>query len=143
MKKLSKFSQGFTILELLVVIGVITILIAAVVVAVNPSRQFAAARDTQRRSDLFSITNAVYQYAVENNGSLTPNFPTTATRIGTTAGYDIGQYLVPTYLSDVPQDPNGGTAADTLYWVYQTTAGRIIASAASEVDPASSITVQR
>ena len=54
--------KGFTLVELLVVIGVIGILMAVVLVAVNPARQFAAARDAQRRSDLYSITNAIYQY---------------------------------------------------------------------------------
>lgn len=82
--------KGFTLIELLVVIGIIGILAAVVLVAVNPGRQFAQARDTQRQSDLLQITNAIYQFAAENDGDLpgtndaltVSNFPTTATCIG-------------------------------------------------------------
>ncbi|RJR30119.1 type II secretion system protein [Candidatus Microgenomates bacterium] len=82
--------RGFTLIELLVVIGIIGILAAVVLVAVNPGRQFAQARDTQRRSDLLQITNAIYQFAAEHDGNLpdtdgvdaTSNFPQTPTCIG-------------------------------------------------------------
>lgn len=65
--------KGFTLIELLVVIGIIGILAAVVLVAVNPGRQFAQARDTQRRSDLLTITNAIYQFAAEHDGNLPDN----------------------------------------------------------------------
>jgi prepilin-type N-terminal cleavage/methylation domain-containing protein len=89
--KALSLSKGFTLIELLVVIGIIGILAAVVLVAVNPGRQFAQARDTQRQSDLLQITNAIYQFAAENDGNLpgtndavtVPNFPTTSTCIGT------------------------------------------------------------
>ncbi len=85
-----KIKKGFTLIELLVVIGIIGILAAVVLVAVNPGRQFAQARDTQRRSDLLQVTNAIYQFAAENDGDLPgtddtvtiPNFPAAVTCIG-------------------------------------------------------------
>ncbi|MEK7166689.1 MAG: type II secretion system protein, partial [Patescibacteria group bacterium] len=75
-------NKGFTLIELLVVIGIIGILSTVVLVAVNPGRQFANARDTQRRSDLYSITNAIYQYATENNGNIPTDITTSPTRMG-------------------------------------------------------------
>ncbi|MBU1931171.1 type II secretion system GspH family protein [Patescibacteria group bacterium] len=131
-----KQNKGFTLIELLVVIGVIAILAAIVLVAVNPGRQFANARDTQRRSDLYSITNAVYQYAVEHNGNLPGSFPASATCVGNIAPcYDLSVSLVATYMAEMPYDPSDpdADAADTKYTVYQNTDGRIVAGATGEI----------
>src|SRR4030042_1772893 len=50
----SKIISGFTFLEILMVIGIIGILATVMVVIVNPARQLAKARDTQRDSDIYS-----------------------------------------------------------------------------------------
>lgn len=160
MKRMNR--KGFTLIELLVVIGIITILAAVVIVAVNPGRQFAQARDAQRRADLLQISNSVYQFAAEHNGNLpdtdgvdtTSDFPTTATCIGTATGapdscFDLGaatneagtEVIVPTYIAEVPVDPGSGTDANTRYTVYVDANGRIVASATSELS--GTITVTR
>lgn len=161
--------KGFTLIELLVVIGIIGILAAVVLVAVNPGRQFAQARDTQRRSDLLTITNAIYQFAAEHDGNLpdtdgadaTSNFPSTPTCIGTiatcatnttcagAAGFDLAnatdeaglEVIVPTYVADLPVDPSGGTAADSGYCISVSADGRVTASAQGELE--TSISVER
>ena len=139
-----KYTQGFTLIELLVVIGIITILAAVVLVAVNPARQFASARDTQRRADLYGITNAVYQYATENNGNLPTAITTTPTRIGTAGGLiDLSTILVPTYIAAMPKDPSNGTDANTQYTIYRDANGRVVATASSELNPGTNITVIR
>ncbi|NMC36618.1 type II secretion system protein [Candidatus Beckwithbacteria bacterium] len=147
-------NRGFTLIELLVVIGVIAILAAVVLVAVNPGRQFAQARDTQRRSDLYSITNAIYQYAAEHEGNLpdtdgdpvTDNFPTTPTCIGAGAGcFNLGVAgddvtVVPTYMAEIPADPATGDAANTGYLINVDANGRVVASGSGELVEAITVT---
>jgi type IV pilus assembly protein PilA len=136
--------KGFTLIELLVVIGIIGILAAVVIIAVNPARQFASARDTQRRADLYSISNAIYQYAVENNGNLPTDITVSPTLMGTAGGLvDLTQELVPTFIVDIPRDPSNGTPANTQYTIYRDVNGRVVATGASELNPGSSITVIR
>lgn len=136
--------KGFTLIELLVVIGVIGILAAVVLVAVNPGRQFASARDTQRRADLYSITNAIYQYAAENNGNLPTSITTTPTHIGTNTGLvDLSTDVVPTYIAAIPYDPVTGSTGDSNYTIYLDANGRVVASASSELDPTTTIQVTR
>lgn len=154
-------ASGFTLIELLVVIGIIGILAAIVLVAVNPGRQFAQARDAQRRADLLGITNSIYQFAAEHNGNLPdtdsdPNvnsFPSTATCIGSggscfnlgAAGVaestPVGTPVVPTYIAAIPKDPSLGSDANTAYTVYRDSNGRLVATATGEL--AGTITVTR
>ncbi len=144
MRRILKVRKGFTLIELLVVIGIIGILAAVVLVAVNPGRQFASARDTQRRADLYSITNAIYQYAAENNGNLPTVITTTPTHVGTGGGLvDLSAVIVPTYIAAVPKDPSTGTDADTQYTLYRDANGRVVATASSELNPGTNITVIR
>lgn len=134
---------GFTLIELLVVIGIITILAGVVVYAVNPGRQFASARDTQRRADLNALTSAIYQYATENNGNLPDVISESPTQVGTSTGLDLTTWLAPKYLVEIPKDPSNGTAANTQYTMYKDANGRLVATATSELTPGAVITVNR
>lgn len=68
--RIIKRQSGFTLLEVLIVVGIITILAAIVIVAINPSKMLGDARNAQRRADINTILNAVYQFAIDNNGTL-------------------------------------------------------------------------
>ncbi|HEY4503302.1 MAG TPA: type II secretion system protein, partial [Candidatus Paceibacterota bacterium] len=123
-------NQGFTLIEILVVIGIVAILAAIVIVAINPARQFAQARNTQRTSNVGTILNAIGQNLADNKGVFTCTgvgtpISSTATDIGTaSANIDLG-CLVPTYIpSQIPFDPNGGTAVNTKYTVEVDSNGR-------------------
>ena len=148
-KILPAWQKGFTLIELLVVIGIIGILITVVLVAINPGRQFASARDTQRRADLYSITNALYQYASEHDGSFPDPVENIVTGeficIGTAPCLDLTTDLVSDYIPVLPIDPDTTNCdtADTCYGMTVDSTNRIVASAASELNLGTYITVER
>ena len=69
------FKRGFTLIEILLAIGILAILATAAIIAINPGRQFAEARNSQRWSDVNAIMNAVYQYSVGHKGAKPPEIP--------------------------------------------------------------------
>jgi prepilin-type N-terminal cleavage/methylation domain-containing protein len=99
---------GFTLVELLVVIGMLSVLLSIVLVAINPSRQFAKANNTKRMSDINQILNAVSQYASDNNGTLPAAITTSVQPISNT-GANICSSIVTTYIAALPTDPVSGT----------------------------------
>ena len=54
--------KGFTLIELVIVIGVLAILATVVVLVLNPAQLLAQARDSQRMSDLSSVKSAIALY---------------------------------------------------------------------------------
>ncbi len=60
--------KGFTLVELLIVIAVLAILIAAVIIVLNPGEILAQARDSQRVNDLASLKNSLNLFIIQTGG---------------------------------------------------------------------------
>ena len=150
-------NKGFTLVEILVVIGIIAVLAAVVLAAINPARQFKLARDSQRTANVHSLLDAVHENMSEHRGVFTCGgasraFPATPTVIKYGSGYpaysgDIASCLVPDYLSALPFDPlapgahyAGTTDYDLGYEMWQDQTGRITASSSGELSPSISVT---
>lgn len=150
-----KNKNGFTLIEILIVMAIIAMLAAIVVVAINPARQFAQARNTQRWATVNTVLNSVNQNMIDNKGVFTcaNPIPVTAKNIADStsdpAGVDLCNCLVPTYVASMPYDPTAVGASYTDCTTYNAgytilqsaTTGRItVAAPAAELGTAISAT---
>lgn len=135
---------GFTLLEVLLVVALIAILAGIVIIAINPGKQLADARNAQRRVDVNTILNAVYQYTLDNNGTL-PTIPTgtcalvagnqvcKAAATGTcSAGVALTVLTASEkYITAIPVDPSVSSADGTGYYISKSANGRVTVCAPS------------
>ena len=59
-------NQGFTLVELLVTIGIVAILMSITLIALNPEKQFLSAREAKRMADVSVILHGVAQYLIDH-----------------------------------------------------------------------------
>ena len=135
--------KGFTLIEILIVIGIIAILAAVVIVAINPARQFAQANNAQRSSNINTILNAIHQYAIDNKGTLPTGITTSSLEIcgnATCTGLANLSELTAnqTYIASMPWDPQCNFSAATSgncvangigYFVIKSANGRVTVNA--------------
>lgn len=130
MNKTAKRFEGFTLIEILVVVALIAILATVTIVAINPNKNFADTRDAERSSEVNAILSAISQYVAGNNtiaslGTI-PACTATPAAIGTGAGnVNLATTLVSEYIPAIPTDPQGGTDADTGYTICTTGTNRV------------------
>ncbi len=89
-------ARGFTIVELILVIGIIGILTGGVISAINVPLQLQKARDGQRKTDLLKIQSALELYRTDQ-GSY-PSSIASGTPIQSPDGQSV-------YMKSVPWDP--------------------------------------
>jgi len=59
--------KGFTLLELLIVIGILAILSTTMILVINPAQLLKKARDSQRIADLSTVKTAIAYYITETS----------------------------------------------------------------------------
>jgi len=124
-----KSGEGFTLLEILLVVAAIAILATIVIRAINPQKQLGDTRNAQRGLDVNTILNAVYQYAIDNGGNSPVEIPLNEGDDTDAYNYSIEICLAQMngedcpdpslidlsalttnrkYLTSIPRDPSGG-----------------------------------
>ncbi len=137
--------KGFTLLELLIVIGILAILSTTMILVINPAEMLKKARDSQRMSDLSTLKTAIAYYitdaATPSIGATTKCFNSNSvgcTCLGLASSTSITQAIdgtgwIPIVftgvtggspIANLPQDPNGSTLTGnpSRYYVYLTSA---------------------
>lgn len=126
----SSARNGFSLIEALLVIAIISMLTTTSLFYLKPMDNMSKAKDSQRRTDVQTILNAIHQYALDHRG----NFPVCIDDLfrNICAGKDCSGVsqscnlypIVGKYIVAIPVDPGGPDGNDSNYDV-QMQGGRI------------------
>ncbi len=139
---------GFTLIEILLVVAAIGILAGIVILAINPNKQLGETRNAQRRADVTTIINAVYQYSIDNNGTIPASITATQTEICKTGATCTGLIDLSVlsdnekYLTSFPFDPTGASTNGAGYEIKKTANNRVTVTA-PDAEQSATITVTR
>ena len=154
MKK-SKNLTGFTLVELLIVIGIIAILASLAFVALNPLARFQDSRNAQRWTDVNAIISAIKLNQIDNKGVYLGDIEDLTVGTNYLIGklddgsvitcsnptvelneecLDLDQMVDDGYMSSVPFDPkaSGASSENTYYYLSKSSTGVLTIGSCSE-----------
>ena len=110
------FKKGFTLVELLVTIGILAVVAAGVIALIDPRDKLLQANDAKVLNDIGQIATAAQSYAAQNQG----NYPVDSTALRTE-------------LTSIPTAPSGYTetisySVTAFYAAGQLRSNRYLAS---------------
>ena len=137
-----KKEKKYTFLEILVVLSAITIVLVLALLAINPGKQGAEARNLQRQADISMILGEVSAYS-RNMSSIPKEIPITGecvifgNEICKMGPYDCSDLVNLSFLSsldgeklvNIPSDPLYISINGTGYYIFQNGEGSITACA--------------
>jgi prepilin-type N-terminal cleavage/methylation domain-containing protein len=133
---MKKYLSGFTLLELLIVVGILGILAVVLLMSLNPSESQKKSRDLKRMKDVSTLQGVIEQYVKDGNAPICTDGCDSAS-----AGLGVGSQACDTnwmgvdlckYANTLPVDPtnntdktcigaeSGGTATDPKTAVCKT-----------------------
>lgn len=108
--------RGFTLIELLVVIAIIGLLSSIVLASLNTAR--AKANDAKRLSDMHSLQTALELYYIANNHYPVEGWTSQCSGWGSVAANNVIPGLVPTYIGQMPADPQMSVSVNQNCYIY-------------------------
>ncbi|MCX6747459.1 MAG: type II secretion system protein [Candidatus Nomurabacteria bacterium] len=139
MKKTINNTTGFTLLEIFFGVAAVGILAGIVIIAISPSKQLSETRNADRKVDVNTILNGVYQYSIDNSGVLPPSITTTSTEICASGAANCAGLIdlavltnLEKYLVAIPNEPQKTNANGAGYMIKKSANGRITVDAQFE-----------
>ncbi|MBI5414925.1 type II secretion system protein [Candidatus Peregrinibacteria bacterium] len=136
MQRKRLWNQGFTVLEMILIIAGISVLIGIVVFIINPGKQVSESRNSERQEEINDIILAVYKYALEHEGRFPENISSELREICDISGeecrnlVDLGVlFSEKKYLEKIPVDPKGFFEHGVGYKIRITDDGKITVTA--------------
>ncbi|MBI5156300.1 type II secretion system protein [Candidatus Peregrinibacteria bacterium] len=136
---------AFSLIELLLVIGILAILAAIVLVAMNP-KPMVDERNTKRTKDVQMLLDSVTQYTVANKGIFPEGITFTAKEICRSSelpchnGVDL-DVLTGSYLPELPVDPLASASGTGSHYTIMKDRQNRITIAAPDAEGGAKISV--
>jgi prepilin-type N-terminal cleavage/methylation domain-containing protein len=114
-----RIKNAFTLVELLLVVGIIVVLVGAIITVVNPVALQQRSRDSRRKADLEAIRQALELYRADSPTKIYPG----GTSLLVHGGYLSVLPVEPDDGLNYSYSPGGGNATYTLCTVFEIDTG--------------------